>query len=74
MENSDILAEPSHSDLNLSRQNTQPGAVLPEPRADRDSQELPSLDDPTLQQTLHYYILRGRLARQHNASEQHEHD
>jgi hypothetical protein len=37
-------------------------------------EEVPSLDDPFLQETLQYYLLRGQLARQSNASEQQEHD
>jgi hypothetical protein len=74
MKNSGILSKPRNSDLNLSRQNSQPGAVLREPSEERDSEELPSLDDPSLQETLHYYTLKGQLARQSNVSEQQEHD
>jgi hypothetical protein len=74
MKNSGILAEPKNSDLNLSRQNSQPEAVLREPWEEQDSEEIPSLDDPSLQETLQYYMLRGQLARQSNASEQQEHD
>jgi hypothetical protein len=74
MHNSGILVEPKNSALNLSVQNSQPGAVLGEPWEERDSEEVPSLDDPFLQETLQYYMLRGQLARQANASEQQEHD
>jgi hypothetical protein len=74
MHNSGILAEPKNSALNLSVQNSQPGAMLGEPWEERDSEETPSLDDPFLQETLQYYMLRGQLARQANASEQQEHD
>ncbi len=70
MHNSGILAEPKNSALNLSVQNSQSGAVLGEPWEERDSEEVPSLDDPFLQETLQYYMLRGKLARQANASEQ----
>jgi hypothetical protein len=68
--NSGILAEPKDSALNLSRQNSQLEAVLREPWEEEDLEEVPSLDDPFLQETLQYYILRGQLARQSNASEQ----
>jgi hypothetical protein len=74
MHNSGILAEPKISAFNLSRQNSQLGAVLREPWEKGDSEEVPSLDDPFLQETLQYYILRGQLARQSNASEQQERD
>ncbi len=70
MHNSGILAEPKNSALNLSRQNSQLGAVLGEPWEERDSEEAPSLDDPFLQETLQYYMQMGQLARQANASEQ----
>jgi hypothetical protein len=70
MHNSDILAEPKNSALNLSRQNSQPGAVLREPWEEGDLEEVPSLDDPFLQETLQYYMLKGQLARQSNAREQ----
>jgi hypothetical protein len=72
MKNNGILAEPRNSDLNLSSQNTQPGAMLREPWEEIEWEEFPSLDDPSLQETLQYYILRGQLARQSNASEQQE--
>jgi hypothetical protein len=71
MRNSGILAEPKNCDLNLS---SQPGAVLREPWEKGDSEEVPSFDDPFLQETLQYFMLRGQLARQSNASEQQEHD
>jgi hypothetical protein len=70
MHNSDILAEPENSALNLSRQNSQPRAVLREPWEEGDLEEVPSLDDPFLQETLQYYMLKGQLARQSNTSEQ----
>ena len=70
MHNSGILAELKNNAFNLSVQNSQPGAVLGEPWEERDSEEVPSLDDPFLQETLQYYMLRGKLARQANASEQ----
>ncbi len=53
-----------------SRQNSQPGAVLREPCEERGSEEMPSLDDPFLRETLQYYILRGQPARQSKESEQ----
>jgi hypothetical protein len=74
MKNNGILDEPRNSDLNLSRQNGQPGAVLREPWEEQESEEVPSLDDPSLQETLQYYMLRGQLGRQSNASERQEHD
>jgi hypothetical protein len=74
MLNNGIVAEPRQNAFNLSRQNSQPGAVLREPGEERDLEEVPSLDDPFLQETLQYYLLRGQLARQSNASEQQEHD
>ena len=74
MKNNVNLAESRSSDVNLSRQNSQPGAVLRESWKERDSEELPSLDDPSLKETLQYYMLKGRLARQSNASEQQEQD
>jgi hypothetical protein len=70
MHNNAILAEPKDSAFNLSGQNRQPGAVLREPWEEEDSEEVLSLDDPFLQETLQYYILRGQFARQSNASEQ----
>ena len=72
IENGDIMAEPRNSDVNLSMQNSQ--AVLRKPQEERNSEHLPSLDDPSLQKTLQYYILRGKLARQYNPGEQQEHD
>jgi hypothetical protein len=69
---SGIVAEPGHSDFNLSRQNSQSGAILREPGEERNSEEVLLLDDPFLQETLQYYKLRGQLARQSNASEQQE--
>lgn len=72
MHNSGIVVEHKQSAFNLSRQNSQQGAVPREPEEERDSEEAPSLDDPFLQETLQYYILRGQLARQSNAREQQE--
>lgn len=72
MHNSGIVVEHNQSAFNLSRQNSQQGAVLREPAVERDSEEAPSLDDPLLRETLHYYILRGKLARQSNTREQQE--
>jgi hypothetical protein len=68
--NNDILAGPKSDPLIPPRQNSQPDAVLEEPWKDRNSEELPSLDDPLLRETLQYYMLRGQLAQQSKASEQ----
>jgi hypothetical protein len=74
MKNNGILDEPRNSDLNYFRQNSQLGTALREPWEEQESEEIPSLDDPSLQETLQYYILKGQLARQSNESEQQEHD
>ena len=72
MHNSGIVVEHKQSAFNLSRQNSQQEGVLREPGEERDSEEAPSLDDPFLQETLQYYILKGQFARQFNAREQKE--
>jgi hypothetical protein len=74
LKNNGILSEPRYRDVNLPRQNSLPGATLRESWEERDSEEAPSLDDPSLQETLQYYMLRGQLARQSNVSEQQEQD
>jgi hypothetical protein len=68
--NNGILVDPKSDALIPSGQNSQPGAVLEEPGKERNSEVLPSLDDPFLRETLQYYILRGQLAKQSKASEQ----
>jgi len=68
--NNGILADPKSDALIAPGQNSQPGAVLEEPWMERNSEELPSLDDPFLRETLQYYILRGQLAQQAKANEQ----
>jgi hypothetical protein len=68
--NNGILADPKNDALILPWQNTQPGAVLDEPWKERNLEDLPSLDDPLLRETLQYYMLRGQLAQQSKASEQ----
>jgi hypothetical protein len=70
MNNDVILADPKSDALIFPGQNIQPGAVPDEPWKERNSEELPSLDDPFLRETLHYYVLRGQLARQSKESEQ----
>ncbi len=67
--NNGILADPKSDTLIPRGQNSKPGAVLEEPWRERNSEELPSLDDPFLRETLQYYILRGQLAKQSKASE-----
>jgi hypothetical protein len=67
--NNGILADPQSDALIPPWQNSQPEAVLEEPWKERNSEELPSLDDPFLRETLQYYILRGQLAQQSKASE-----
>ncbi len=70
--NNGILAASQSIALIPPGQNTQPGAVLEEPWQERNSEELPSLDDPLLRETLQYYSLRGQLAQQSKESEQSE--
>jgi hypothetical protein len=68
--NNGILVDPKSDALIPPGQNSQSGAVLEEPWKERNSEELPSLDDPFLRESLQYYILRGQLAKQSKASEQ----
>jgi hypothetical protein len=68
--NNGILADPKSDALITPWQNTQSRAVLEEPWQERNSEELPSLDDPLLRETLQYYSLRGQLAQQSKESEQ----
>lgn len=68
--NNGILAASQSIALIPPGQNTQPRAVLEEQWKERNSEELPSLDDPLLRETLKYYSLRGQLARQSKESEQ----
>jgi hypothetical protein len=68
--NNGILAASQSIALIPPGQNTQPRTVLEEPWKERNSEELPSLDDPLLRETLKYYSLRGQLARQSKENEQ----
>jgi hypothetical protein len=72
--NNGIVAEPKNSAYNLSEQN-QIGAALREPWEEPYLEDVPSLDDPFLRETLQYYTLRGQFARQQpDAHDRQEHD
>jgi hypothetical protein len=73
MHKSSIVAEPENSPFNVTEQN-QSGAVLREPWEEPYWEDTPSLDDPSLRETLEYYMLKGQIARQlSEACDQPEH-
>jgi len=68
--NSSTLAGPESNSSIPIIQNNQLKTTTGEPWKNRDSDEMPSLDDPFLRATLQSYIVKGQLARQSRESEQ----
>jgi hypothetical protein len=68
--NSGTLAGPESSSSIPLIQTNKLMATTGEPVKNKDLDEMLSLDDPFLRETLQFYLLKGQLARQSKESEQ----